>query len=119
MLSGINIIVPTITKLLVSFEKWDFPEYNIKQEIWRNGLIQFINLTIFVLLSYDGFYDISKLNELFGTSFPSEYDFSQSTICVYDTAGIALFQVIVSELFVLFFAQSAKAAFNKVFKGIL
>ena len=102
MLSGINIVVPTITKVLVTLEHWDFPEYNIKQEIWRNGLIQFINLTIFVLLSYDGFYDISLLNEFFGTSFPSEYDFSKSTICVYDTAGIALFQVIVSELFVLF-----------------
>lgn len=119
MLSGINVTVPTITKLLVSFEKWDFPEYNIKQEIWRNYLIQFINLTIFVLLSYDGFYDISLLNEFLGTSFPSEYDFSQSTTCVYDTAGIALFQVIISELFVLFFAQSAKAIFNKVFKGML
>jgi hypothetical protein len=73
VLSTINVLVPEITKILVrSVEAWDYEEYRIKQEIWRNFCIKFINLTIFVVVSYDGFYNISFVNKFLGTNFPSD-----------------------------------------------
>ena len=45
VLSTINVLVPEITKILMrNVEAWDYEEYRIKQEIWRNFCIKFINL---------------------------------------------------------------------------
>lgn len=35
IISLLNFTLPTLTKLIVQFEKWDFPEEAIKNEIWR------------------------------------------------------------------------------------
>lgn len=36
VMSIIGTIIPEITKLLIAFEKWDYPEDVTKNEIWRN-----------------------------------------------------------------------------------
>ena len=69
IVTSINIFVPTIIKILVEFENWDFPETNIQQKIWRIYILKFMNLAIYTLLSYDGLYNIEFFNHLFGTSF--------------------------------------------------
>lgn len=38
IISLFNFIVPTFNKFMVKFEKWDFPETNTRQEIWRSFL---------------------------------------------------------------------------------
>lgn len=122
-LSTINVLVPEITKILVrSVEAWDFEEYRIKQEIWRNFSIKFINLTIFVVVSFDGFYDISFLNETLGTQFASGTGRGQGKDqgeCKYDKVAVALFQLVITELAVLVVAQIGAAAFNRVFRGMI
>jgi len=69
IISVLNFTLPTLTKMMVAFEQWDFPEQNIKNEIWRNYIQKFINLTVFTLLSYEGLYDIHFFDDFLGTSF--------------------------------------------------
>mmetsp|Transcript_5649 Transcript_5649/g.8934 ORF Transcript_5649/g.8934 Transcript_5649/m.8934 type:complete len:153 (+) Transcript_5649:1201-1659(+) len=66
LISVFNIIIPTVTKILVGLEKWDFPEQVIKQEVWRSYVQKFINLTIYILIVYRGLLiDISYFNNFF------------------------------------------------------
>jgi len=46
--------LPETTKLLVKFEKWDYPETATIQQIYRNFVIKLINLTTFILVNYGG-----------------------------------------------------------------
>ena len=123
VLSTINVLVPEITKILVrSVEAWDFEEYRIEQEIIRNFSIKFINLTIFVVVSFDGFYDISFLNNVLGTSFASgtgQGSKVDGDTCKYDKVAVALFQLVITELGVLVVAQIGAAGWNRVFRGLV
>ena len=46
ILSLFNAAIPNFTKLVVTFEKWDFPETRNKNEIWRNFFVQLTTLMI-------------------------------------------------------------------------
>ena len=59
---------------MVKFEKWDFPDQMIRQEIWRSYVQKFISLTIFVLLSYDGLFDFTFLDSFLGTDFQGKVE---------------------------------------------
>ena len=111
-----NIIIQTATKSLVAFEKWDFPDQVIKNEIWRSYIQKFISLTLYILLQYDGLYEISFIDYLLGTSFASRVS---SSSCKYDKVGVALANLAITEIFVLFVAQTGKAFFNIIWKGMI
>lgn len=119
-ISIFNATIPTITRALVLFEKWDFPEFSIKQEIWRNYIQKFINLTIFTILSYDGVYDITWFDEYLGTNFKSKVGHSdESKVCKYDKAGIALAQLALTELVVMPIVQTAALVGRFFFFGLI
>jgi len=56
-------IIPEITKFLIDFEEYDYPENTTKQEIIRNYISYMTNLTIFTILAYRGLYNIVLLTE--------------------------------------------------------
>jgi hypothetical protein len=75
------------------------------------------------VLSYDGFYDISFLNKILGTNFLSGGSdaliIDNGGTCKYDKVAVALFQLVITEVIVLVFAQIGGAAFNRVLKGAI
>jgi len=50
IISVSNVFLPNFTKLMVWFEKYDYPESETKQEIWRNYIIKMISLLFFVMI---------------------------------------------------------------------
>lgn len=98
-------MLPNICKLLVNFEKWDFPDTNIKQVVWRVYLIKFISLATIVITSFEGLLiDYSFLDDLMGTNFKSriggEADEFGNT-CRYDKSGLFLISLAINEMIVL------------------
>ena len=55
-ISVINLLIPTITKALAAFEKWDFVDTTIQNEIWRSYIGKLFNLFIFLLLNFQGLF---------------------------------------------------------------
>lgn len=53
IVSFVNAFVPTVTKKITTFEKYDFANTLLKQQIWRNFLTRLLNLMIFTLLNYE------------------------------------------------------------------
>jgi hypothetical protein len=121
IISIFNVLLPTVTKLLVEFEKWDFPETIIKNEIWRNYFQKFINLTVFVVISMNGLLDTSYIDSVLGTSFKNKIGLSSTSTnnCAYDSTAIALASLALTETVVLVFSQFIKAIGMKIFFGIL
>jgi hypothetical protein len=71
--SLLNFVLPTFTKMMVEYEQHDFPEEKTRQEIFRNFFITMVNLCIFTLISYNGIFDTSFLDMIFGTNFKKQF----------------------------------------------
>ena len=114
-MSIIGTIIPEITKLLISFEKWDYPEDVTKNEIWRNFISQMLNLAIFTVIAYKGIYDISFVDELFNSHFAEANTDNGSTTCRYDVAGKELCTLIFTEIGTQILFELGKALSRKLF----
>ena len=80
-------IMPEVTKFLIDFEEWDYPEDSTKQEILRNYISYMTNLVVFTILAYRGLYNIAFIDDIFGSSFASRETDDSRSICRYDIAG--------------------------------
>jgi hypothetical protein len=52
-LSLTNQIIQAFIEELVTFEKWDFPDQEIKSIIWRNYAVKIANLFVFLKKKLD------------------------------------------------------------------
>lgn len=51
IVSFVNAFVPAVTKKITSFEKYDFTNTLLKQQIWRMFAIRILNLSIYMILN--------------------------------------------------------------------
>jgi hypothetical protein len=108
-------IIPEITKFLIDFEEYDYPESATKQEIIRNYISYMTNLTIFTILAYRGLYNIAFIDRIFGTNFASTETDDSKRLCRYDHAGNQLIALLFSEIGTQFALEFAKAFARRVF----
>ena len=108
-------IIPELTKFLIDFEEWDYPEDSTKQEILRNYISYITNLIIFTILAYRGLYNIKFIDDIFGTNFAERDTDRDKAICHYDVAGEQLISLLLSEIGTQFALEVAKAGARKVF----
>ena len=126
ILSIFNIIIQTMNKTLVEFEKWDFPDQVVKNEIWRSYIQKFISLTLYILLSYEGLYNIKFIDDFLGTKFQERIEQKHldhldegKESCQYDAVGKSLANLAVTEIVVLLAAQLFKATGLYIYKGLI
>jgi hypothetical protein len=112
----LNALIATINKKLVAFEKWDFPDQVAKNEIYGAYIQKFISLTVYMLISYDGLYPLDLFDSLLGTSFQERIDNGQGSSCKYDSVGIALVQLAITEVVVFAISETGKYLVNLVVK---
>lgn len=69
-LTVINLLLPLLTNLIISLERWDYQSTVINNQIWRNFLAKEFNIILFFLINVDMIvpYDIIE-----GSSFYSYY----------------------------------------------
>ena len=56
VISVINLVTPSLTKIFAKLENWDFKDTTIKNEIWRSYIAKLFNLTIFLLLNFQALF---------------------------------------------------------------
>jgi hypothetical protein len=62
IISLLNVIIPSLTKIHAKIENYDFPETRIKMEIWRSYISKMFNLFLFLALN------MPNLSEALGLS---------------------------------------------------
>lgn len=73
IVSFVNAFVPTMTKKIVVFEKYDFRNTLLKQQIWRNFSTKTLNLSIYTLLNYELAFNKSFFKSSSVISYDSTY----------------------------------------------
>ena len=52
-LSVINLLLPLVTDLIISLERWDYQSTVINNQIWRNFLAKEFNIILLFLINVD------------------------------------------------------------------
>ena len=110
IVSFVNAFVPTMTKKIVVFEKYDFANTVLKQQIWRNFSTKILNLGIYALLNYELAFNKTYFKSSSVISYDSSYSWRE------DQAGTNMARLVLTE-FVLKVVVSFCWMFFNCWKG--
>jgi len=107
IVSFVNGFIPALTKKITTFEKYDFTNTLLKQQIWRNFAIRILNLSIYMILLYELAY-----NDPFLLSKPIiDFD-SENYECRQDQALNNIVRLLLTEFFLKFITAIAWMSLN-------
>jgi len=122
IISAINVLIPIVTQILVSFEGWDYTETRIKHEIWRSFIPKVFNLLLFVALNMPDMLSaplFKGITEYLG----KDASLTSQGSCSSNVTTLSLLKLAATEVAVLIVAQHLKAIayyiFNRLLRGQL
>ena len=125
-LSVINLILPLLTNLIISLERWDYQSTVINNQIWRNFLAKEFNIILFFLITVDMIVPIevikgsSRYSSFKGNEFPcAEVQISVEFIKIIATDFVVnLVKHPIKYILYWLFAECRDMCSNKIDKNL-
>ena len=109
IISVLNLMIPTLTKWHTLVERYDFPETQLKMEIWRSYISKMFNLFLFLVLNMPNFSKALNISNIIKSD-----QIDDNIQCGIDVATSNIMRLAFSEIFILFVTQFGKAGFYYV-----